>query len=52
MVVEVVDQLKASYPNCGPLRLVLRTLTSIRRTIEGHEAMKAARKQPSPQLHA
>lgn len=50
MMSEVVDRLKFNYPNCGPLRLVLRTLASIRRTIETHEAKKQAQ-QPDALLH-
>lgn len=45
MILEVLDLLRASYPNCGPLRTILRTLNSIHRTIAAHAAKRAARQQ-------
>lgn len=52
MVSEVDRHLKLNYPDCGPLRLMIRTLSSIRHTIEARDSTRAARKRLPPALHA
>lgn len=43
MVDEVTELLSRSYLDCGPLRQMLRTLTSVRKSIESQAVAKASR---------
>lgn len=51
MVSEVVQLLKLNYPDCGPLRLTLKTLSSVRHTIERQDQARDARERLVPVLH-